>query len=43
MTTAQLVWILAERLPELDGVARTDESEFLNRVVRPPSGRTVTD
>ncbi len=25
-TTAQLVWILAERLPEPEGVARTDES-----------------
>ena len=42
-TTAQLVWILAERLPELDGVARTDESGFLNPLVRPPTGRTVTD
>ena len=27
-TTAQLVWILASRLPELEGMARTDEQRF---------------
>lgn len=29
-TTAQLVWILAPRLPEPDGVAQTDELRMLD-------------
>ncbi len=39
-TTAQLVWILAPRLPRVDGLARSDESGFPNELVRPLSGRT---
>jgi len=32
-TTAQLVWILAPRLPEPDGMAQTDECGLLDEVV----------
>ena len=31
-TTAQLVWILAARLPEPGGMAQTDESRLLDQV-----------
>ena len=38
-TTAQLVWILAPRLPEPEGMARTDESRLLDGTVALPGPR----
>ena len=33
-TTAQLVWVLASRLPEPESMAQTDDSDLLDEVVR---------